>query len=330
MPVMHLDVFLPKLRINREDDWFHWFWLPPPRPLSAILAMAWKCVDFLTFRSVGGDEVANGIWTRRETLAALALYLNPPDGRKNWDKTDDKILRLARLLGRTPAAICFKAANFKSCDPNRVGAGFSHHSRLDQDVMFEYANDPDGILDESFDALSSYGMSFSLKEENQKVSDSSSGTGLSIEYDALSDSHTPLGGDVIRLAKQRVNHEYFRRNLFAIYKGRCCLTGVSLKPMLVASHIKPWKVSTSVEKTASSNGILLNAFHDKAFDKGLITIDRDYCIRVSPTVPHSEAHDRWLYSYEGQRIELPDDSSRVTWPGADFIDYHNDVIFLAS
>ena len=69
---------------------------------------------------------------------------------------------------------------------------------------------------------------------------------------------------------------------------------------------KPWKASTPTEKTAASNGLLLNAFHDRAFDQGLISIDDDYRIMVNhDKVRHSPVNDQWLYAFEDQRITLP-------------------------
>ncbi|MFR1145432.1 MAG: hypothetical protein ACLSDU_01330 [Bifidobacterium catenulatum] len=37
---------------------------------------------------------------------------------------------------------------------------------------------------------------------------------------------------------------------------------------------------------AASNGLLLNAFHDRAFDQGLIMSDNDFVIHVLSYVKH--------------------------------------------
>ena len=93
------------------------------------------------------------------------------------------------------------------------------------------------------------------------------------------------------------------------------------------SHIKPWKVSNEkTERTNPRNGLCLNALHDKAFDKGLITLDKDYRIVISKRlsdVRMDENTQAWFYSYENHKIKLPD----KFFPGRDFIEYHNDVIF---
>ena len=105
---------------------------------------------------------------------------------------------------------------------------------------------------------------------------------------------------------QRINQSYFRNSLLLNYQYTYCITGMQIPSMLIASHIKPWKASTPTEKTAASNGLLLNAFHDRAFDQGLISIDDDYRIMVNhDKVRHSPVNDQWLYAFEDQRITLP-------------------------
>ncbi|MCI1211570.1 MAG: HNH endonuclease [Bifidobacterium tibiigranuli] len=134
-----------------------------------------------------------------------------------------------------------------------------------------------------------------------------------------------LGDERTVTTLQRVNQSYFRHSLLQNYRGSCCITGIKLRPLLLASHIKPWKASTPVEKTAASNGLLLNAFHDRAFDRGFITLNDDYRIVVARDhIEHSEANDKWLYGFEGQRIDLP----LINPPSREFLDYHHRHVFL--
>lgn len=59
--------------------------------------------------------------------------------------------------------------------------------------------------------------------------------------------------------------------------------------LLIASYIKPWKISDErTERTNPSNGLCLNSFHDKALDRGLITITRDFRILISDAVKDVE------------------------------------------
>ena len=124
----------------------------------------------------------------------------------------------------------------------------------------------------------------------------------------------------------RVNQDYFRSVLLANYGGTCCLTGIDIPALLTASHIKPWAAATPSERLMSSNGLLLNALHDRAFDHDFITLDDRYRVVVSSHVSHTPANDRWLYAFDGRKIALPG-SDESTWPSLDFIHYHNGCIF---
>lgn len=102
------------------------------------------------------------------------------------------------------------------------------------------------------------------------------------------------------------------------------MTGLSNKALLVASHIKPWKVSDpKTVRLAPDNGLLLNALHDKAFDRGLITITKDLKIAVSGAVGRETAEDDYLWRYSGEPIALP----KRFAPRAEFIEHHNDMVF---
>lgn len=72
--------------------------------------------------------------------------------------------------------------------------------------------------------------------------------------------------------------------------------------------------------------VCLNSLHDKAFDRGLITIDKEYRIvnsaKISSTVMDDNTIE-WFMSYEGKQIILPD----RFYPDKAFIEYHNDMIF---
>lgn len=67
--------------------------------------------------------------------------------------------------------------------------------------------------------------------------------------------------------------------------------------------------------------------HDQAFDRGLITLDKSYGIIISKQLKDVDMDQRtreWFFGYEGKQILLPD----KFLPGKDFIEYHNDVVFL--
>lgn len=125
----------------------------------------------------------------------------------------------------------------------------------------------------------------------------------------------------------RLGQQHFRLAVLAAYNNMCCVTGLKNNELLVASHIKPWAVSDSkTERTNPCNGLCLNALHDQAFDRGLITIDKHYRIINSKLINEAIMDDmtrEWFEFYNNKKIILPD----KYLPGEDFIEYHNDVIF---
>lgn len=75
------------------------------------------------------------------------------------------------------------------------------------------------------------------------------------------------------------------------------------------------------------NGLCLNSLHDKAFDKGLITLGEDLEVVISKEMKNVEMDKttrEWFYGYEGKQINLPD----KFLPGKAFLEYHNDMIFM--
>ena len=75
-----------------------------------------------------------------------------------------------------------------------------------------------------------------------------------------------------------------------------------------------------------SSHLCLNALHDKAFDRGLITLSKNYEMIISSKLKNIEMDNdtrKWFMQYEYQKINLPDKFI----PDKKFIEYHNDMIF---
>ena len=251
-------------------------------------------------------------WTREETILAFDLYCKMPFSKIS--KTNREIIELANLIGRSPSAVGLKMANLARFDQElraRNVSGMSHGSRMDEEIWNEFCNNWEEL---------SYQAQQILAAKRQIT--------LEEELDNIEMECIPEGEDRERLVKQRVGQYFFRLAVLSAYSNRCCVTGLSIPEMLVSSHIKPWKVSNAqTERTNPSNGLCLNALHDKAFDRGLITIDHNYNIIVSDKLRKVDMDNEtkvWLYHYNGHRIMLPD----RFMPGQEFIEYHNDMIFL--
>jgi len=74
-----------------------------------------------------------------------------------------------------------------------------------------------------------------------------------------------------QLIKARVGQGAFRDALMGHWKKRCCVTRCAIGPVLRASHIKPWRVSSNSERLDKFNGLLLTANIDLLFDRGFIS-----------------------------------------------------------
>ncbi len=80
----------------------------------------------------------------------------------------------------------------------------------------------------------------------------------------------------------------FRSNVEAIERS-CRLTGITNPSLLIASHIKPWRLCSSAdERLDGLNGLLLTPDADLLFDRGFISFEDDGEVLVSPRVDRSD------------------------------------------
>ena len=255
-------------------------------------------------------------WTREETIIVFYLYCQIPF--KDSNKSHPDVQRFAKLVDRTPSAVNMKIGNFGSFDPElkrRGITGLRNASRLDKEIWDEFHDNWQALIDESERLIS----------EREKEVDGAPDV-ITPDIEAI-EAYTQMQGKE-RLAVRRVreNQPFFRKAILAAYESECCITGIDIETLLVASHIKPWAESDSSEKLNPQNGLCLNALHDRAFDRGLIAVSDDYMIMVSGQVSYSsnDAVRSLLLGYEGQQIKLP---TRFI-PRPDFIEWHRNNIFV--
>ena len=250
-------------------------------------------------------------WTREETILAMDLYTRIPFSKIG--KSNQEIIQLAQIINRTPDAVAYKMSNLAHYDPElqaRNVSGLSHTSKLDKIIYDEFS--------ENIEELSFVAQSLLAQMKNSSVENL---------LPELQLDHIPSGIDKEQQTKVRIGQYFFRMSVLMSFGNACCITGLKNRELLVASHIKPWSVSdVKTERTNPSNGLCLNAMHDKAFDRGFITIDKNYRIVNSRFIKDVAMDDKtreWFSYYNGKEIILPD----KFMPGKQFIEYHNDVIF---
>lgn len=119
----------------------------------------------------------------------------------------------------------------------------------------------------------------------------------------------------------------FKKTIPKIYDFTCSITGMKIESsynvqMIDACHIYPFSISNDDTVT---NGIALSPTLHRAFDRGLITINSNYLVRVSPTVDENGSSFT-ISQYEGQQIILPE--KEKWYPSIEALNWHNKEVFL--
>lgn len=249
------------------------------------------------------------LWTREELIIAINLYCKIPFGRLH--SRNSEIIHLSKLIDRTPDAVARKLVNFASLDPSlqsRGIKGLSNVSKLDREIWKDFYNNWDALAFESEVLLAKY--SHTSVEEFHQIS----------EVDLPREGKTRE-----QLIKARVNQAFFRKSVLASYNNTCCITGLQLPELLIASHIVPWSMDEA-NRLNPTNGIALNPLHDKAFELGFLTITPEFYIIVSPILLKKTYNNNYdlFDKYHNQKMILP---NRFL-PYKDFLEYHNNERFI--
>lgn len=118
----------------------------------------------------------------------------------------------------------------------------------------------------------------------------------------------------------------FKKTIPKIYNFSCCISGMRIESsqnaqMIDACHIIPFSISND---DTIPNGISLSPNLHRAFDRGLITINQDYIVRISPTIKENESVFS-LSQFNGKQIILP---NKASWfPSPESLQWHNKEVF---
>jgi predicted restriction endonuclease len=250
-------------------------------------------------------------WSREQLIVAFALYCLTSFGKMH--KSNPDIVRTAKLIGRTPSSLAMKLVNFASLDPSitRTGRkGLGNASVEDKRVWDEFHANWEQL------ALQSAKISGTLTADAAEADESED---KSVEFESYE------AGGKQAWVEVRTKQAFFRQAVISSYKARCCMSGLDVPVLLIASHIVPWKVDR-FNRLNPRNGLCLSALHDKAFDKGLITVTTDLRIKVSKTLKRfapGEFLTSSLMSLDGKDLLLPE----KFFPNPDFLAYHVKNIF---
>ena len=240
-----------------------------------------------------------------EHIIAFELYNRIPFGTIHM--RNPKIIELASALGRKVGSASRKLANFARLDPfhrKRGVRGLEHGSKGEERIWQEFSKDAEGLAFESIRLLAER-----LGKPIEEVAD-------------IDTQDLPATGiEREATVRIRVNQSFFRSRILSAYNFRCCVTGLTVQPLLTASHIIPW-AEDEKNRLNPKNGLCLNALHDRVFDRHLMWIEEGFVIRFSPELRKKsnspEETINWLTSFEGSQLLLPNKFA----PDPDFLKRH--------
>ena len=248
-------------------------------------------------------------WTSQQLIVAFYQYCITPYGQ--IDGRNKEIIALAAQLGRTPGALAMKMCNFASFDPIHLARGvkgLSGASKADKETWDRFYNNWDELLVAYQAAAAELALPPEPAEEPDKL------------------AIAPQITETIAEVKIRLGQNFIRRSIMANYGHKCAICSLADSRLLNASHIIPWKANEA-RRCDPQNGLSLCSLHDRAFDRGLITLDNDYRIILSPSLskPNGQLHEIAFIKTQGQQIILPDKFA----PDKLALEYHRDMVFVA-
>jgi len=238
-------------------------------------------------------------WTKNELLIALNLYHKLRFGQMHGRQP--AIIDLAKKLGRTSNSLAMKLCNFASLDPAlklRGIRGLAGASNLDRSVWQEFHETPEESIPAS-------------EEEFRKLFRVPPNGSLEVNpQEGIKKKVAPEITETIATVKQRRGQDYFREAVLNNFGGRCGITGLDLRELLIASHILPWSTHPQ-ERLNVRNGLALSRLHDAAFDVGLIAFDENLRLILSPRLKKkisASVIKTNFADFAGIALSLPDDA----------------------
>ncbi len=241
--------------------------------------------------------VKRNLWTREDIQRALALYLSTPFGQIH--SGNPRIIDLARQIGRTPSAIALKMSNLAGIDESLDRKGMVNSSALDKQVWKEFLTAPENVV-----AVSE------AMHENILYTQTNYPEAYSFGEGTNQTAQTT----------QRRGQNLFRRTILTSYGSRCALTDLDDPRLLVASHIIGWAEQAQT-RLNPHNGICLNALHDRAFDKHLISFGEKYELLVDRNLPSKTSE--LLHRVKHQKLRMPE----RFLPSQDFLETHRQQFY---
>lgn len=245
-------------------------------------------------------------WTRQESILAFELYCRIPF--QQTKTSNPQVQALARFLDRSPASVARKLGNFGAFDPElrrQKISGLTHTSKLDREVWDEFHSDWPGLV---------------------VLAGQMGGSVSYPEAEALIPVKSPDGeSERLVTAKRRLHQAFFRDAVLSAHEGICCVTGISIRQCLIASHIVPWSVNEKL-RADPTNGLCLTATFDRLFDSGLITVEQNLTLRFSQQILRADCKPvrELIAVFQGQPIRRP----QKFLPKEQCLKWHRENVFV--
>lgn len=255
-------------------------------------------------------------WKRDELLVALNLYHKLTFGQMHGRQP--AIMTVAKKMGRGANSLAMKLCNFASLDPAlkmRGIKGLSGASALDRSIWNEFHDnlaEAAPASEEAFQLL--------LAESSDSEVEVTPREGIRLRA-------VPSGAtEAIANVKVRRGQAFFRDAVLNNFGGRCGISGLAVRELLIASHILPWG-KFEAERLNVRNGLALSRLHDAAFDAGLITFDAELRLQLSSRLKAflpDRAVAESFGAYEGLTLRLEKDT---VLPEERFLAVHRTTVF---
>jgi predicted restriction endonuclease len=233
------------------------------------------------------------------------------------------IMDVALRMGRTPSSLAMKLSNLASLDPvqrARGIKGLSGASQQDREMWNEFQSDINDLGPESEQLLHDLFTTDNNREVDFLERDK-------VRLEPSTKLTAPSGPtDAVVSVRARRGQQFFRQTVLNSYGVRCCISGINVPRLLVASHIKPWSDFPN-ERLDPRNGLCLSSLHDAAFDAGLITLDNKLTVVLSKELRRyfpQEILEQNFVPFEGKPIRLPE---KLADPNPKHLRYHRQKIF---
>jgi putative restriction endonuclease len=261
-------------------------------------------------------------WTREHSLIALNLYRKLQFSQ--FHHNNPVIMDVAARMGRTPSSLAMKLSNLASLDPvqrARGIRGLSGASKQDRGMWNEFQLDINELGPESEQLL----HDLFTTDDNREVDFLERGK-VRLVPSTKGTTAPPGPTETTASIRVRRGQQFFRQTVLNAYGVRCCISGINVPRLLVASHIKPWRDFPEARLDAG-NGLCLSSLHDAAFDAGLITLDKELSVvlsrRLKQYFPQAALEQNFV-PFEGKPIRLPE---KIAEPDPTFLRHHREAIF---